>query len=79
MNAICVRCGRHRKFRLRVGVRVKGTLCHCGGMIVKARIADLFEFPTKYEPVNPVARRKLERTLEAKQVQSSVTATDPPR
>ena len=63
MNALCVRCGRHRRFRLLVGVRVKGTICDCGGLFVKARIADLFEVPTIYEPVNPVARLKLARAL----------------
>lgn len=63
MNAICVRCGRPVKYRLIRGCRVRGALCQCGGVIVKARIADLFEFPTRYEPVNPIAREKLARAL----------------
>lgn len=54
-------------------------LCECGGVLVKARIADLFEFPERYEPVNPIARAKLARSLELTHVQSSVTAADPPR
>jgi len=65
MNAICVRCGRSRRFRLARGEHVKGSLCGCGGVIVKARIVDLFEFPTRYEPVNIRARAKLAAALAA--------------
>jgi hypothetical protein len=67
MNAICVQCGRHRKYRLKRGERIKGSLCDCGGLIVKARIVDLFEFPTRYEPVIPAARIKLRHSMRAKQ------------
>lgn len=63
MNAICVRCGRSRKFRLGRGDRFRGSLCGCGGMLVKARIVDLFEFPTQFEPVNRIARAKLARSM----------------
>ena len=63
MNAVCVRCGRHGRYRLDRGIRTKGLLCDCGGVIVKARIVDLFEFPPAYEPVNPIAREKLRRAL----------------